>query len=703
MFPGSALLGRVRAFRPSRLLLLTGAVLALGVAALAAGPVPVLRPSAPSWQLLSAEGQLLRARLTDAQTWHLPVTLEAVHPRYVDMLLAYEDRRFYWHPGVDPLAVVRAAGQWLRNGHVVSGASTLTMQVSRLVDPRPRTLGGKALEAWRALRIGWHHDKRTVLEAYLNLAPFGGNLQGVRAASLAYFGKEPAHLTDAEAALLVVLPQSPTRLRPDRHPQAARVARDKVLARMAALGVLSAQAVREAMETPVPESRRSLPVHAAHLADRLYRPDAPSRRTQTTLEAPLQRRIEALASGQLPRLEPAANLAVLVVRNADRAVLAYLGGADYFAAGRAAQVDLVRAIRSPGSTLKPFVYGMALDDGLIHPDTVIDDVPTRFGAYMPANFELRYLGQVTVSAALQRSLNVPAVRVLEHVGPARFAGRMRAAGIALDFPPGSQPGLPVVLGGVGTTLEDLVTAFAGLAEGGDVRPLRYAPDAPLEASKPLMSQAAAWQITRILEGAPPPPEVVATRYRRDGVPLAFKTGTAYGFRDAWAVGYTRDHTVGVWVGRPDGSPSPGRYGRNTAAPILWRVFDLLPPSVSAAAGTPPASVLTGGGPPAPALRHLARPAAALADRQGPVIRFPPDGATLVWRDGESLPLAAEGGRAPLRWVIDGQPRRGSGLGRSLRWEPAGQGAAEVMVMDADGRIARSRVWLADGVMAAIRR
>jgi penicillin-binding protein 1C len=681
-------------------------------------PPDLGRYNRPSTLVLAADGRLLRGFASPQGSWRIRLRPEQVDPLFLRMLIAYEDRRFDYHPGVDPLAVVRALGQWMRHGHVVSGASTLTMQAARLLQPGPRNLPGKALEMLRALQLEWRQGKDDVLSVYLTLAPYGGNLEGLWAASLAYLGKPPRHLTPAEAALLVVLPQAPSRLRPDRFPGAATRARDKVLQRMAALGVLTPRQAVEAMQERVPRVRRALPFHAPHLARRLRRANPSTALLHTGIRYPLQVQLETLARLAQADLDPHAGVALLVVENHGHRVVAYVGNGDFFSTPAAGQVDMVAAVRSPGSTLKPIIYGMGFDDRIIHPETLIDDAPTRFGDYAPSNFRGIYHGEVSVREALHRSLNIPAVAVLQAVGPARLVEHLQRAGIHLYLPGGGPspsapdrpaPGLPLALGGIGTTLEDLVRLYAATADGGLALPLDYGPRAlldgehaqhervaaPAASEVRLLSEASAWQLARILEQVPRPPGVVGgeNTSRRS---LAYKTGTSYGFRDAWALGFGAEYTVGVWVGRPDGSPSPGHFGRNTAAPILFRVFDLLPQPTPGRIRKPPASAETDGG--AVLAEHLRRfpprrrAWQSTASSDPPEIRFPPDGATLE-DAGDTLPLVAAGGVKPLRWLVNGRPLVSSPVRRTATWPVDGAGAVRISVVDARGRGAQARVWL----------
>lgn len=515
----------------------------------------------PLWRFADAEG-----------VWRYPVGPEQVSPLYLQALLTYEDRWFYHHPGVNPLALARAAWLNLRGGRVVSGGSTLSMQVARLLEPHPRTLSGKLRQLWRTAQLEWHLSKRQILEIYLNRAPFGGTLQGVAAASWAYLGKSPQHLTPAEAALLAVLPQAPSRLRPDRHPQRAQRARDKVLQRLREYQVWPAQQIAEAREEPLLLAPRQEPALAPLLARRLNHADSPPL-IRTTLDASLQRRLEDLLLGWRARLPERTSAAILVVEAQSMAVRAYLGSLDLNDERRFGHVDMISALRSPGSTLKPFLYGMAMDVGLIHSESLLQDVPRRYGDYRPGNFSMGFSGPVSASAALALSLNLPAVQLLEAYGPKRFAAQMRSGGVALILPPLAEPNLSLILGGAGSRLEDLVGGYAALARDGHSARPRLQPQDPL-VERRLLSPGSAWIIRRILGGqARPDRDPTAELVQRPQ--LAWKTGTSYGFRDAWAIGVGPRYLIGVWIGRPDGTPVAGQFGLASAAPLMLQVHDLL--------------------------------------------------------------------------------------------------------------------------------
>ena len=577
--------------------------------------------------VLADDGTPLRTWASADGALRHPVTPEAVSPLYLQALLNYEDRWFDWHPGINPLALVRALGQWVQHGHVVSGGSTLTMQVARILEmnspdigaesgPAPRTVGTKLRQMARALQLEWHLSKHDILTLYLNHAPMGGQVQGVEMASRAYLGKPALDLSHAEAALLVALPQSPSRLRPDRAPALAQAARDKVLQRMVSLKVWPESTVADArlerVFAPPLRARWLAPLAAERLRQQALRtaaaltpsateattasftPPAPHAATtantrssavvRSTLDARLQIRLEQMLLDRLANLPPAVSMAALVVENSTLAVRGYAGSADFSDPTRAAPVDMVRAVRSPGSTLKPFLYALALDDGLVHSESLLVDAPQNFGDYAPGNFQASFNGPVSVSEALQRSLNVPAVDLLERIGPARFAAHLRNAGLKLRMPQGATPNLSLILGGGGTTLEELVGAYTALARDGMAGQPHLTPHTPLVETR-LMSPGAAFIVREILEngGRPDAP------FRESATRVAWKTGTSFGFRDAWAIGVTDRYTVGVWVGRPDGTPNPGFFGANTAAPLVRDVLaavDMAP----AAERHPPASV-----------------------------------------------------------------------------------------------------------------
>jgi penicillin-binding protein 1C len=634
---------------------------------------------ATSTEVLAEDGRLLRAYTVADGRWRLAVDPARVDPTYRAMLLAYEDRRFYSHAGVDPIALARAAWHSAWAGRMVSGGSTLTMQVARLLEDGPTgTWAGK----WRQIRLALERqlDKDAILSLYLHLAPMGGNLEGVRAGSYAWLGKDMTRLTPAQAALLVALPQSPARRSPDRHNAAAQHARDRVLDRAVAAKVLTWAEAQAAKAEHVPRTRRPFPTLAPHLADRMVMadPDLPLHRT--TLDADLQTALQQVAMAALRDLPAQANIAIVLADARIGDIRAHIGGA-YGADARGGFNDMTRAIRSPGSTLKPLVYGLAFSDGLAHPETIMRDRPASFGGYAPQNFDGRFRGAVSVKEALQLSLNLPVVELTQALGPARLMAALRQAGLDPALPDGA-PGLAVGLGGVGLTLEDLVQLYAGLARGGAAITLRTTPG-PVTTGAQFVAPEAAWHLGQILARAPRPAYL-------PGWPLAFKTGTSYGHRDAWALGYDGRHVAGVWVGRADGTPLPGVFGLDVAAPLLFEVFAHLGPQPAPLPPAPPGTLdVAHNDLPLP-LRQFGPQLATDAD--APQLTFPPDGAALVPVGGQVL-ARVDRGRAPFTWFANGAPILTRSHERAAHLPLAGPGFVTLSVVDSQGRAARVQVEL----------
>jgi penicillin-binding protein 1C len=677
---------------------LAGAALiaAVGWWVAALGPAPLGRELAFSTRVVDREGRLLRAYATPEGRWRLPAQIADVDRRFFDLLFAYEDKRFRSHRGVDPLALMRAALQLVRDGRIRSGGSTLTMQVARLLEPGGgRNLVTKLRQIVRAVEIERALSKDEILALYLARAPYGGNIEGIRAASLSYFGKEPRRLSLGEAALLVALPQSPEARRPDRSAAAARAARDRVLDRFAAAGGAPPDEIALAKTEPVPAGRRPMPFLAPHAADRAIAATAPGSEIRLTIDAGLQKNLEELARERARTLAAMlggeVSLAAIVVDNASGEVRAHIGSPDYFDRRRAGEVDLTQAPRSPGSTLKPFIYGLGFEDGLIHPETLIDDRPARYGGYAPQNFDFTFRGTVTVRRALQLSLNLPALAVLDQVGASRLSARLTQAGAALALPAGEAPGLAIGLGGVGIKLADLTMLYSGIARLGTALPLaeRAPPDAQGGQGYRLMEPVAAWYVSNVLLGTPPPENGVAGR-------IAFKTGTSYGYRDAWSVGFDGRYTIGVWVGRPDGAPVPGLIGRSVAAPILFDAFARLPAAAAPLPRPPHGVLVTTSAKLPPPLKYFAPGERANMTQDKPHILFPPDGARLelTAADGKPapVPLKVTGGTAPLTVLVNGVPASAQTRG-SLFFAPQGPGFARVTVVDGAG--------LADSVMVRL--
>ncbi|MCB8822788.1 penicillin-binding protein 1C [Microvirga rosea] len=652
------------------------------------GPLDLSVAEKRSTVVLDRDGRLLRPFVTGEGRWRLPIETPDVDPHYLAMLKAYEDARFERHFGVDPLAMLRAASQLLRNGGIVSGGSTLTMQVARLLEPREeRTLGAKLRQVVRAIQLERRFSKNQILTLYLTLAPYGGNLEGARAASLSYFGREPKRLSFAEAALLVALPQAPELRRPDRDPQAARRARDRVLDRALARGVIGAAEAEAAKTEPVPKKRHAFPMLAAHAAEQVVAEQPSERVLRLSIDSRLQANLERLARERIERFDAPLSLAIIVIHNATGEIRAQVGSPDYMSRERGGAIDMTRAVRSPGSALKPLIYALAFENGIAHPETLLDDRPSRYGVYQPENFDLGFQGTVTARRALQLSLNVPAVELLNELGPARLLARLHQTGIVISMPKEAAPGLAIGLGGLGITLTDLTRIFAGLARGGDVPRLvrRKGETSGEEPLRRIAEPVAAWYVFDILRGAPPPDNALAGR-------LAFKTGTSYGYRDAWAIGYDRTYTIGVWIGRPDGTAVPGLVGRTSAAPILFDAYGRLGIEPEALPIPPFALQATTASLPPP-LRHIRQdvPKTLASTVQAPLrITFPLDGSRVdlglsqPLEERSSLSLKSSGGTPPLTWMVDGAPVETASLRRETVWQPQGAGFLRLSVIDAKG-------------------
>ncbi|KIN63048.1 Penicillin-binding protein 1C [Sulfitobacter noctilucicola] len=629
-----------------------------------------------SVEVRDRDGDLLRIFAVEGGRVRLAVEPELVDPEFVSMLIAYEDKRFYAHNGVDLRAAIRAAIQALMAGEIVSGGSTLTMQVARLLENSGTgRWTGKLRQVRLALALERRLTKSDILKLYLLHAPYGGPVEGVRAGALAWFGKEPSRLNKAEAALLVALPQSPETRRPDRHPDAARKARDRVLARVGSPAPI--------YHAALPRRMRPFVRLAPHLTDLVRNSDPLTRYHDLTLDAGLQRQVEDIATRAMSRQTRGVSVSIVVAEHQTGTVLASVGSGSYSAHnGALGFVDMTRAKRSPGSTLKPFIYGLAFDQGLVHPESLIDDIPTSFGRYAPQNFDGVFRGAVTVREALQLSLNIPPLLLLDELGPTRLMALMRKGG-AQPALPGGAAGLAIGLGGIGISLNDLVQLYGGLAQGGQVFELRHNMKSGISTPRRIMTRKAAWQVSHILAGMPAPAGY-ATPSQKD---IGYKTGTSYGHRDAWAIGFDGKHVVGVWLGRPDGTPVPGAFGGEMAAPLMFEAFARLG-SRPVALPPPPAEtlLLSTNQLPVPLQRFRSRTAAFDKAPDSPHVRFPPDQAILKLGD-EGVPLKIASGTLPLSVIVDGVPVLTGLRHRETLLPLTEQGFSRISVVDAQGRSA----------------
>lgn len=560
----------------------TGRRLLLGAAILIAGwcAIPLPDPPFPecySTVVLDREGGLLGAFLAPDEQWRFRADALEVSPKLIQAVLTFEDRRFHRHAGIDPVAIGRALRANIRARAVKSGASTLTMQVARLMNPKRRSVGHKLLEMGQALKLEARYSKAEILAMYLSRAPYGRNIVGVHAASFLYFGRPPSRLTWAEAATLAILPKAPSQVNLFSRRDELQARRDRLLEALHRRGYLAEGDLAVARAEPLPTSMQPMPSLAPHLCRR----EAASGEAviRTTIDRRLQEAVENLAVRHAEGLarHGIANLAVLVADTEAGAVRAYVGSPRFWDGSHGGQVDGVVARRSTGSLLKPFLYARCIDDGLLHPRTLVKDVPVHYGSYAPVNADRGFDGMVTARDALVRSLNVPPTILLRAHGVAPFYDFLRAAGMTTLFRRPEDYGLTLVLGGAEGSLWDMVALFRGLGRLGRFGPLRAREGQPASPGVPLLSPAAAWMTLEMLTAVRRPDDEgvdwTAFPTRR---PVAWKTGTSFGKRDGWAVAVTPRWTVGVWVGNFSGEGNEHLGGARSAAPLLFAILDLLP-------------------------------------------------------------------------------------------------------------------------------
>jgi len=649
-------------------------------------PTPDVAAVAVSTVVLDRNGKLLRPFTTSDGYWRLPVKLSDVDKRFISMLVAYEDRNFYSHKGTHWPSMMRAGFQFVgAGGRIVSGGSTITMQVARLLESaQTRSLHGKLAQIMHARKLERELSKSEILTLYLLLAPYGGNIEGVRAASIAYFGKEPTRLSPAEAALLVALPQSPEARRPDRDQKSAFDARNKVLLRVQKAGALSIEVATAATKIKVPNARREFPLLAPHMTRAALKAHPSLETISLTIDHRLQTALEKLGSGHAAEISAQASVAIVAAEHKTGEILASVGSAGLFSEERDGFVDMTKAVRSPGSTLKPLIYGLAFELGLAHPESLIDDRATGFNGYVPVNFDGFSRGTVSIRDALTKSLNVPAIIALDAVGVSRLMSRLRRANLRPTLPDDRPPGLAIGLGGVGVSLRGLVSLYAAMAQGGSPIALRDGIRPNITpTSAPVLDDVSAWHVADILRDVPPPLNGSADR-------IAYKTGTSYGYRDAWAIGFDGKYVVGVWVGRPDGVPVPGLSGITAAAPILFESFDKLGPT-SVPFAHPPSGTLIANNAQLPTpLKRFRHPNDRLvAHKPAPEISFPRDGVALeiATKNGvlSELVVKVRNGVPPFAYFANGAPFALADFSRQKGWQPDGSGYVTLSVVDAKGR------------------
>ncbi|PVZ49384.1 transglycosylase domain-containing protein [Thalassobacter stenotrophicus] len=546
------------------------AVITVGALAWYTNQPPELgRLAAASGVLRSSDGRIINLTLTDKGFWREPVRIEEIDPRLVEVLIAYEDQRYWQHSGIDLRAAARAGINLIKYGKVTSGASTITMQTVRLLNTSlgKRTFTTKLRQMVEAIRLERHWTKDKILEAYFTLAPYGGNIEGVKAATDAWFQKSPANLTLNEIALLVALPQSPERRRPDRFPHAAYEAKQVVLDKVAPRLNFAPNTLAEVASEPLP-SRLSKPSsHAIHLAERLNH--AGHRSINTTLNSDWQRQVENILAADIETRPAPIQAAALIVERKTGLVRAYVGSAGYSSTLRKGAINYLTSLRSPGSTLKPLIYGKALNRGLIQFDEVFDDSTYFRAGYQPTNFDQGFSGKVGLRNALITSLNIPAIRVLEKIDPNLLQSELNSY---LDGALSTQQdaGLSLGVGGLYLTPEQLVSVYLGVLDPRHARALTFEVEELPRTEMTLVSQSTADQLLDLL-----------IQEMSNGERVAFKTGTSYARQDAWSVQIYENHLILVWMGTPDNEPTSTLTGAGSAFPIsleIGRSLGFKPPS-----------------------------------------------------------------------------------------------------------------------------
>ena len=526
------------------------------------------------------KGNLLRAFLNSEEQWQFPPEPSYHVPRrLLASILVYEDRRFPFHHGVDLRAILRASFSNLRQKRVVSGASTISMQVIRIAGGRPRTFFNKLLEICQAVKLELSWSKKKIFHWYLNHAPYGGNIIGIQAAARRYFGKPPSELSWSEAAILAVLPNSPGMVSPTLNREKLRRKRNRLLKHLFLAGMINATTLDLAVHEPISARTHSFQMAAPHWAQRFHgNPAFRGRRIRTALDLDTQRKVAGNVQAHMHTLRRSGirHASVVVLDTATGAIRAYVGSPDFFDSKSSGQVDGADASRSTGSILKPFLYALAMDAGLILPPTWIRDVPTFYGAFSPSNADRAYHGLVTAREALIRSLNVPAVRLLNAFGTDRFYRFLEKASISTLFRTPDEYGLTLILGGGEATLLELAALYRGLANNGHFPPPRQL-EAPSFVSSPnLISPEASYLTMEIMKSLKRPGAEYFWEQFSSPRPVAWKTGTSFGQRDGWAIGITPDWTIAVWTGNFDGEGNPRLTGAGSAAPLMFRIFSTLP-------------------------------------------------------------------------------------------------------------------------------
>lgn len=522
------------------------------------------------------KGEVIHAFLTRDEKWRMKTELDEISPLLQKTIVAKEDRHFYSHPGIDLLAISRAFFNNVFKMRRTSGASTITMQVAKALEPGKRNIWSKIREMFRAFQLELKYSKKEILQFYLNLVPFGGNIEGVKAASLFYFQKNPDHLSLAEITSLSIIPNRPGQLVIGKNNDRIVKERNKWLYRFAERKVFSSKEIEDALAEPLMASRQSLPKYIPHLAYKLRKLATNEKPViHTPIELNTQLKTEKLVADYVrgQRLKNIQNAAVVIIDNATHKIITYAGSSGFYDTTDGGQVNGATAIRQPGSTLKPLLYGLCFDEGLLTPKSVITDVAVNYNGFIPVNYDDKFNGYVTVEYALEHSLNIPAVKSLKMLGTEQFIQKLSGCGFSQIQKDRKKLGLSLILGGCGTTLEELTTLFSSFANEGNYFSSSYSDRDSSVRSNRLMSPAASYMVNDILSRVNRPDFPLNWSATEHMPKIAWKTGTSYGRRDAWSIGYNKRFTVGVWVGNFSGIGNPELSGSNVATPLLFRIFN----------------------------------------------------------------------------------------------------------------------------------
>lgn len=537
-------------------------------------PLPYQKPY--SKVILAKDGTLLTGYLTSDQKWRMRTQIDEVSPDLIKAILEKEDKWFYWHHGVNPVAVFRAVISNIFKGRRVSGASTITMQVARLLEPAHRTYINKFREMLRAVQLEVHYSKKEILEIYLSLLPYGGNIEGVKSAAYIYFNCPPGKLSLAQSITLTVIPNNPGLLRIDRRNEQVINARNKWINKFKNNGIFPLKDLTDALNEPLPPIRNAIPVLAPHFCyymNSLFFEDI----VKTNLDMKIQSITENLLKNHVSRVKSrgVSNGSVIVIDNRTMGVIAYCGSADFYDSNSDGQVDGVRAIRSPGSTLKPGLYAASFDKGILTPRMKLLDIPMDASGYLPENYNLKFNGDVTAEFALRNSLNIPAIRLLEEYGMSQYLDILTKGGFEKVAQDRKKLGLSMILGGCGVRLEELTRFFSTFANKGHLYPLNYNLNMNDRKGNAIFSEASSFIIAQILSSNERPDFPKDMLDETELPKIAWKTGTSYGKRDAWAIGFNPRYTVGVWMGNFDGKGSPQLSGAEMAVPLLFDIFNAI--------------------------------------------------------------------------------------------------------------------------------